>query len=67
VNRLRHDDLIRMFESAGHRILRVDLERRQDLLRMLESGALELSGAFRKKPYEVLSITASWIVSRKRG
>lgn len=64
-NRLRHDDYLAMFESAGHRILlnRPDVDERS--LELLRSGTLQLNERFRTKPEDVLSISGSWIVSKK--
>jgi len=67
MNRLRHDDFISLFQSVGHRILeaRPDIDRRsQELLR---SGILQLNARFSTKSEEIISISASWIVSKKSG
>jgi hypothetical protein len=66
-NRLRHDDFVSLFQSAGHRILHAQVyvdRRSQELLR---SGSLQLNERFRTKSEETLSISASWIVSKKNG
>ena len=67
MNRLSHDDFISLFQSAGHRILEAkpEIDRRsQELLR---SGILQLNERFSTKSEEILSISASWIVSKKSG
>jgi len=67
MNRLRHDDVLALFQSAGHRILAtthsVD-ERSRDLL---ESGLFRLNAKFVTKSAEILSIRGSWIVSERTG
>jgi len=67
MNRLRHDDFIHIFQSAGHRILQAKphIDRRlQDLLR---NGSLQLDARFKIKSEEILSIKGAWIVSEKIG
>jgi hypothetical protein len=67
MNRLRHDDFVSLFQSARHRILNTqpDIDRRsQELLR---SRTLQLNERFKTKSEEILSISASWIVSKKNG
>ncbi len=64
-NRLRHDDMLRLFEDAGHRIVatRPDVDERA--LALLRSGTFRLNERFSAKPESVLAISASWIVSAK--
>jgi len=65
MNRLRHDDFMNLFQSIGHRVLQAQPEidpRSQELLR---SGTLRLNERFRTKSGEILSISASWVVSKK--
>jgi len=64
MNRLRHDDYIRLFQSAGHRILAADPDVDQQFQELLRSGGLRLYELFRSKSEDVLSITGAWIVSR---
>lgn len=66
-NRLRHDDLLRLFEQAGHRIVdaRPDVDRRA--LELLRSGTFRLDERFSAKSDDVLSISAAWIVSAKES
>lgn len=67
MNRLRHDDYIRLFQSAGHRILAVDTYVDQQIQELLRSGNLRLNERFRAKSEDVLSITGAWIVSQNSG
>lgn len=67
MNRLRHDDYIRLFQSAGHRILAADPNVDQQLQKLLRSGGLRLNERFKSKSEDVLSITGAWIVSQKSG
>jgi hypothetical protein len=67
MNRLRHDDFVSMFRSAGHRILVAEPDVDEKLLDLLRSGSLQLNERFKTKSEEVLSITGSWIVSQKSG
>lgn len=65
-NRLRHDDILRIFEEAGHCLVDVqpDIDRRA--LEVLQRGTFRLDERFTRKSNDVLSISASWIVSAKR-
>ena len=59
MNRLRHDDMLRLFEEAGHRIVNEDLQRNLGV-----TGALPLDARFRTKPAEVLAITSAWLITQ---
>ncbi len=65
VNRLRHDDYIRLFQTAGQRILAVETYDDKRITDLLESGAFRLDERFKPKSVDVLSITGAWIVSQK--
>jgi len=67
MNRLRHDDCLAIFESAGHEILlaRPDVDQRS--LNLLRQGNFQVDDRFKAKSESVLSITGSWIVSRNKG
>ena len=67
VNRLRHDDFLAVFQSAGHRIIAATPNVDQRALQVLRDGSLPLSERFVSKPPDVLSIRGSWLVSRKNG
>jgi SAM-dependent methyltransferase len=68
MNRLRHDDMVRLFESCGHRILSVTTHTDERARAQLETGLLRVDERFRGKPHEILSIRGSWLVSeRARG
>jgi SAM-dependent methyltransferase len=67
MNRLRHDDYLDLFLSAGHRI-RADLPDVDPALQtLLKSGKAQLDQRFADKSVDVLSMTGSWIVSGKEG
>lgn len=65
MNRLRHDDYIRLFESAGHRILDAETAANPSLFEILERGELRLDEAFRKKKKDIIAITGARLISRK--
>jgi hypothetical protein len=71
MNRLRHDDVLSLFESAGHRIVStmplVDERSRRVLEKRAEhpEDALVLDRRFGAKTHDILSIRGSWIVSEK--
>ncbi len=63
-NRLRHDDVLALFEAAGHQILATTPDVDPRAQRLLEGGELRLHDRFASKSSSVLSIRRSWIVSR---
>lgn len=64
LNRLRHDDYINMFESAGHAVLSVEPDVDQECKELLKSGTFKLAEQFKAKAEDVLSIKGAWIVSQ---
>lgn len=63
-NRLRHDDFLNLFESAGHEIISstTRIDERSKL--QIDTGALRLDQRFKSKPTEILSTHFSWIISK---
>ena len=64
-NRLRHDDYINLIQSVGHRILDVQSDKDRWSQELLESEFIKLNERFDTKSKDILSISASWIVSKK--
>lgn len=67
MNRLRHDDFIKLFESIGHRILKSQTDVNQHIGKILKNGNLRLDDQFNSKSEDVLAITGSWVVTQKNG
>ena len=65
MNRLRHDDYIRLFQSAGHRVVSIDPSVDQQVEELLGGEGLQLDERFKSKSNDVLSITEAWIISQK--
>ncbi len=65
MNRLRHDDYIRLFELAGHRILDAETATNPGLVKILRNGELRLNESFRNKTEDILAITGANLLSRK--
>ena len=65
MNRLRHDDFVEFFRSAGHTILLNEPDENPTVLKLLESGEAKLNRKFAGKTFETLSITGAWFVTRK--
>ncbi len=65
MNRLRHDDYIRLFERAGHRIIGSETATNPRLIKILRSGELQLNEAFKEKTEDILTITGACLLSRK--
>jgi hypothetical protein len=65
MNRLRHDDFISLFESAGHRIVEAEPNIDQRSLELLRNRMLHLNERFKSKPAEVLAISGAWMITQK--
>ena len=64
MNRLRHDDFINLFRSAGHQILESNILTDKEILSFLRTGKINLNELFINKPEEIISISESCIISR---
>ncbi len=64
-NRLRHDDYVRMFESAGTAVTDVQADTDRRAVAVLANQILPLDERFAGKPREVLAITGAWITARR--
>lgn len=65
MNRLRHDDVMRLFESSGHRVLAVTTHVDDRARALLDAGGLRVDERFRDKSHDILAIRGSWVVSEK--
>lgn len=65
MNRMRHDDYIRLFQSSGHKILAELPDGDSSARELLRNGSFQLSERFKGKSPDLLSISGSWIVSQK--
>lgn len=65
MNRLRHDDFVDLFESAGQHILATEPTAHSPSRELLGSHRLKVDVRFRMKSLEVLATTDAWIVSKK--
>jgi SAM-dependent methyltransferase len=64
VNRLRHDDFIALFKSAGHEIVEIETRKDDAVQKELEMGRLQINEKFKIKDQEILSITRSCFTTR---
>jgi hypothetical protein len=64
-NRLRHDDCVRLFQGAGHRLVKIETEIDRHSHALLSSGALRVDKKFHGKPIDTLATINALIVSRK--
>lgn len=65
MNRLRHDDYLTLFISAGQKIVEVESDTDQRSEELLSTERFILNERFRSKPKEVLAISGAWIVAEK--
>jgi SAM-dependent methyltransferase len=64
-NRLRHDDFLRLFEGAGHRVVTTEIKVDPRSQRLLSSGALRVNRKFHAKPVDTLATINALIVSQR--
>jgi hypothetical protein len=64
-NRLRHDDYVRLFQDAGHRLVKIETEVDQRSHALLSSGALQVDRKFQSKPVDTLATANALIVSQR--
>jgi SAM-dependent methyltransferase len=65
MNRLRHDDFLALFESAGHAVLAAEPTIDAPSLQLLRDGRFMVNARFGGKADEVLATTEAWIVCAK--
>ncbi|GAB6098056.1 hypothetical protein JCM14469_43110 [Desulfatiferula olefinivorans] len=66
MNRLRHDDFIEIFESAGQCIIKDYPTKDPGLLDLLNNGTLKLDRRFNSKSKDIITITDAWFISKKK-
>lgn len=66
-NRLRHDDFLSLIEQVGHAPVSVEVEdvHAERIRELIVSGSLPINARFQSKEKEVLTITGSWIITKK--
>jgi hypothetical protein len=65
MNRLRHDDFLKIYESVGQYIIEAQPNTDPKIYEILRNGSLRLNERFSSKSQDVLAITWAWIVSQK--
>lgn len=64
MNRLRHDDFIKLLEESKHKIIFEETNTDYQALQQLENGLFKLNSRFSSKPNETNCISSSWLVSK---
>jgi SAM-dependent methyltransferase len=64
-NRLRHDDYVRLFQGAGHRLVKTETEIDPRSQAQLSSGALCVDRRFEGKPVDTLATINALIASQR--
>ena len=67
MNRLRHDDVVALFESSGQCIVDASPDIDPRAQQALQQGLLSLDDRFQSKTPDTLSITGAWMVTRRCG
>jgi len=65
MNRLRHDDFLELFKESAHEVIFDKPNIDKEVLNLLKSNKISIDKKFSLKGDKVLSITSSWIVSKK--
>jgi SAM-dependent methyltransferase len=63
VNRLRHEDFIKLFEELGHDIVYMEADADESVKKLLDNG-VELDEKYKSMSKDTLSIMSAWFVSR---
>jgi hypothetical protein len=66
MNRARHDEFIELFKTVGHEFLEIDPNINKMAQRILENKELVLDDKFKNKTKEILSITSSMFITKKK-
>ena len=66
MNRARHDDFIELFKVVGHDFLEIKPHLDEKIKEMLENNEIALDTRFKNKSKEILSITSSLFITRKK-
>lgn len=65
MNRLRHDDFVRLFKDQSLQILKEEPIVDQRSVEILKSDSLPIDSRFKDKSPQILAITGSWFVGQK--
>jgi len=63
MNRLRHDEVMEIFESAGLKIISVETRVDEKSLKLIQEGKIFIHEQFRSKSDEILATVDSWIIA----
>jgi hypothetical protein len=66
MNRARHDDYLLLFFNANHEVVDVNPHIEPGIRNILNSREFILDTRFKNKPIDILEITSSWFVTKKR-
>jgi hypothetical protein len=66
MNRARHDEFIELFKMVGHDFLEIEPYKNKEAEKILRGGNFVLDGKFKNKSEEILSITGSMFITRKK-
>ncbi|MBV6512742.1 MAG: hypothetical protein HRU80_12935 [Ignavibacteriales bacterium] len=64
MNRLRHDEMVEIFTSAGLTILSAVPNLHEESLNLIKSGKISIDPKFRSKSDEILATVDSWFIAK---
>jgi hypothetical protein len=67
MNRARHDEFIKLFEMIGHDFLEIEPHKNKEAEKILSKGDFVLDQKFKNKSKEILSITSSMFITKKKN
>jgi SAM-dependent methyltransferase len=66
MNRLRHDDFLKILKESNHEILIENFDLDKNALSLLNGGLLTVNDRFTNKSNEINCISSSWLVTKPR-
>jgi SAM-dependent methyltransferase len=64
VNRMRHEDFLKLFAELGHEIIYMEAPQDESIKKLLDSGLVKLDKKYQTMSKDLLSIMGAWFVSR---
>jgi SAM-dependent methyltransferase len=63
VNRLRHEDFLKLFDELGHKIIYMEAPQDESVKKLLDSGQVKLDKKYQNMDKDMLSIMGAWFVT----
>jgi SAM-dependent methyltransferase len=67
VNRMRHEDFLKLFEELKHEIIYMEALRDESIKKLLDEGRVKLDKKYQTMSKDMLSIMGAWFVTTLRS